>query len=371
MSTLSTTYTFSAGNLIKSAEVNQNYTDIVSWGNGNIQQDNLGTMSGTITWAITSNTLAQSISNSGTQGSIAMTYTGVLAASKAPLRISNSTAQTAGDAAVFYGESTNASTTIAAVKLSQSGTGPILDLTSTTSGALLPRMTTTQRTALTAVEGLEIWNTTLKRKEVYNGSFWVAAAGNSGTVVQWPGGTLPAYMVLCDGSTLAVNATNAYAISVLGSTWGASGQLPDNRGRTPICSGTGSGLTARTLGQQSIGEETHILSIAELPAHDHGGGSHSHSGSTDSGGSHQHNTGVNRRAANGADSAPFGAGSFTPGELQSMSASGSGGQLTDSGGTHSHSLSISSSGAIISSQGSGTAHNTMPPAIVYHICMVL
>ena len=44
--------------------------------------------------------------------------------------------------------------------------------------------------------------------------------------------------------------------------------LPDFRGRSPIGSGTGPSLTARTLGDQG-GEETHVLTEAELAAHAH------------------------------------------------------------------------------------------------------
>lgn len=45
--------------------------------------------------------------------------------------------------------------------------------------------------------------------------------------------------------------------------------LPAHQGRTLIGAGTGSGLTARTLGQSAIGEETHAQTIAEMAAHTH------------------------------------------------------------------------------------------------------
>ena len=41
------------------------------------------------------------------------------------------------------------------------------------------------------------------------------------------------------------------------------------RGRALIGAGTGPGLTARTLGQQNIGAETHALNQAEMPPHTH------------------------------------------------------------------------------------------------------
>jgi hypothetical protein len=52
-------------------------------------------------------------------------------------------------------------------------TSAVLQANSTTQGALLPRMTTTQRNAIASpATGLEIYNTTTNRKEIYNGTFW-------------------------------------------------------------------------------------------------------------------------------------------------------------------------------------------------------
>lgn len=49
----------------------------------------------------------------------------------------------------------------------------LFEVKSTVKGVLLPRMTTTQRNAIgTPATGLEIYNTTTNRKEVYNGTFW-------------------------------------------------------------------------------------------------------------------------------------------------------------------------------------------------------
>lgn len=48
-----------------------------------------------------------------------------------------------------------------------------LDVTSTTQGVLLPRMTTTQKNAIsTPAEGLIVYDTTLHKLCVYNGSAW-------------------------------------------------------------------------------------------------------------------------------------------------------------------------------------------------------
>jgi hypothetical protein len=57
----------------------------------------------------------------------------------------------------------------------------ILDVVSTTKGFLPPRQTTVQKTAIASpATGLEVYDTTLGRKEVYNGSSWDAASVNIG-----------------------------------------------------------------------------------------------------------------------------------------------------------------------------------------------
>ena len=59
--------------------------------------------------------------------------------------------------------------------------------------------------------------------------------------------------------------------SAIGYTYGGSGgsfNIPDIRGRIPVCVGTGSGLTARTLAQTG-GEESHTLTTNEMPSHSH------------------------------------------------------------------------------------------------------
>jgi hypothetical protein len=57
----------------------------------------------------------------------------------------------------------------------------VLDLTSTTKGALLPRMTTTQRDAIaTPPQGLIIFNTTTNKLNTYNMITWVEVGSGSG-----------------------------------------------------------------------------------------------------------------------------------------------------------------------------------------------
>jgi microcystin-dependent protein len=75
----------------------------------------------------------------------------------------------------------------------------------------------------------------------------------------------------CQGQLLSISQNNAL-FSLLGTFYGGDGKttfaLPDLRGRVPIGTGQGPGLTDRSLGEQA-GEESHTLSTLEMPAHNH------------------------------------------------------------------------------------------------------
>lgn len=101
-------------------------------------------------------------------------------------------------------------------------------------------------------------------------SFTIPGAAPTGSVVDFAGSTAPTGYLVCDGASYSTT-TYANLFAVIGFIFGGSGSsfnVPDCRGRTSIGSGTGTSLTARTLGQ-NFGEENHLLTTAEIPSHGH------------------------------------------------------------------------------------------------------
>lgn len=94
--------------------------------------------------------------------------------------------------------------------------------------------------------------------------------------------------IACDGRSVSRQAYKEL-FNVIGTTFGSESattfNLPDCRGRGLAAIGQGVGLTNRALGG-IIGEETHALTIGELPAH-------SHSGTTVAEGEHTHTSNAN------------------------------------------------------------------------------
>lgn len=89
----------------------------------------------------------------------------------------------------------------------------------------------------------------------------------TGTIVPFAGSSAPTGWLLCDGGQYS---TSSYSTlyAVIGTTYGGgngSFRVPDLRGRTPVGKNQG---TFSALGRIG-GEETHTLSIAEMPSHQH------------------------------------------------------------------------------------------------------
>lgn len=108
-----------------------------------------------------------------------------------------------------------------------------------------------------------------------------AASNPVGGIKAFAGSTAPAGWLLLDGST---RSRTGYAalFAVVGTTYGVGDGsttfgLPDLRGRALIGVGTGTGLSARTLGA-IVGAETHTLAAAEsgLVGHNHTQNAHRH-----------------------------------------------------------------------------------------------
>lgn len=94
-----------------------------------------------------------------------------------------------------------------------------------------------------------------------------------GLIVPYANASVPAGWLKCDASELGkLQYPELYA--VIGDTYSNGSEvagnfrLPDSKGRCFLGRGTGTGLTARTIGTK-LGEELHALTTAELPVHTH------------------------------------------------------------------------------------------------------
>lgn len=203
-----------------------------------------------------------------------------------------------------------------------------------------------------------------------NGSFNALSIYQNGALLVPPGTLLmyiaasaPGGWLVCDGSAIS-RATYSALFTVLGTTYGSGDgantfNLPDMRGRTPVGSGAGIGLTNRSLGATG-GAETHTLSSSEMPAHTHTGttdsnGAHTHS-ITDPGHTHTQTTindDFNNSGGNPPGFSADSAGSMTWSNINSSTT----GITVNSNGAHTHTFTTGSTG------GSG-AHNNMQPFIV-------
>jgi microcystin-dependent protein len=79
--------------------------------------------------------------------------------------------------------------------------------------------------------------------------------------------------LLCDGGTVLRSSSLGTLLVSLGLPFGVGDgsttvNIPDPAGRSLLAAGSGSGLTTRSIGD-SGGEETHQLTISEMPAHTH------------------------------------------------------------------------------------------------------
>lgn len=275
MATLSLTNTFIAGTLAKASEVNQNFTDLVNWSSGNIQNDNIGILNGAITWSVTTGVKAISIANSGNEGSIGITQSVALNPNKSTLRIIDNATQVSGDAEIYV-SMTSISSTIPILKLDYAGSQVFAVKRDRLE---FPSRTTTERDVISSpAVGSVLFNSSKNQAEVRTSSAWVAMGVPTGVCMAYAGTlAIPAGWLECNGSQVS-QATYPELYAQLQSTWGPAGgglfYLPEGRGRAIIGAGTGPGLTNRGQGDFTIGSENLQT--------------HSHTGTTGAGSAHSH-----------------------------------------------------------------------------------
>jgi microcystin-dependent protein len=201
-----------------------------------------------------------------------------------------------------------------------------------------------------------------------SGGTAAAAAGTDympavpGIMYDYAGTSVPSGFLACDGSAVS-RATYATLFAAIGTTWGAGDgsttfNVPDSRRRVTIGAG-GAAIAgpANTVGAVG-GEETHVLTVAELAAHAHTttitDTGHAH-GNTLNDGGHHHDWGHNNQNGAGAGAGNYG---------------GTSGGYADPTSTNTTGITINNAvaatgiGVAVNSNGSSTAHNTMQPSMV-------
>jgi microcystin-dependent protein len=92
-----------------------------------------------------------------------------------------------------------------------------------------------------------------------------------GEIKMFSGNFAPRGWAFCAGQLLSI-AQNQALFSILGTTFGGNGTtnfaLPDYRGRVPVGTGQGPGLSNYTIGEQT-GSETVTLTQSQMPIHTH------------------------------------------------------------------------------------------------------
>lgn len=95
--------------------------------------------------------------------------------------------------------------------------------------------------------------------------------GTLANVTLFAGNFAPRMWAICDGTLLNIS-TNTALFALIGTTYGGNGQttfaLPDLRGRVPVGTGNGAGLSSYIAGQAS-GTETNTMLYSNLPPHIH------------------------------------------------------------------------------------------------------
>jgi len=94
----------------------------------------------------------------------------------------------------------------------------------------------------------------------------------TGAILAFGGTAAPTGYLLCNGAVVS-RSTYSTLFAAIGTNYGAGDgsttfRLPDLRGRAPIGTGQGTGLSNRVIGA-NVGAETHTLIGEEMPVHAH------------------------------------------------------------------------------------------------------
>ena len=127
MAVLNVTHTMLAGDYARASDVNRNFQDIVDWAAGGIDVNNLGTLTGTLSWVIGPGAdRAIEILNGTSDGDILVTQTAPLSTNECLVKLQLTAATTeAGspNAAGICMDFSNVGTTIPMIRLENSGSG--------------------------------------------------------------------------------------------------------------------------------------------------------------------------------------------------------------------------------------------------------